>query len=68
MRTLSASRKKDIIKFFDAGERGVRKTAEAFNLTTQAVYAWPAKVHKHIALEAQEISGGVLKYDQRDYP
>lgn len=55
--------KDKIIRHFD----GVRNTAEAFKLTTQAVYAWPNPVKEHIALKAEKLSKGKLKYSARAY-
>ena len=55
--------KTNVIEHFGS----VRATAEAFGLTTQAVYKWPDTVHKHIALEAEKLSKGKLKYHAKDY-
>jgi hypothetical protein len=45
----------------------VRKTATAFNLTTQAIYAWSNPVSEAVALKAEKLSGGKLKYRESDY-
>lgn len=63
-----ASRKRDIIRHFDGDNRGVRKTAEAFGISTQAVYLWPDKVPIRIAVQVANMTDGELKFDRRDYP
>ena len=50
--------KKKVIEYFG----GVRSTAKAFNLTTQAVYAWPDPIPEANALKAEKLSKGKLKY------
>ena len=55
--------KSKVIKHFG----DVRKTAAAFNLTTQAIYAWPDRVSESVALKAEKLSKGKLKYRERDY-
>ena len=55
--------KNDVVKHFGS----VRSTAEAFRLSTQAVYAWPDLVPEAVALKAEKLSSGKLKYDAKDY-
>ena len=55
--------KDKVIRFFGS----VRKTALAFNLTTQAVYAWDDKISEYNALKAEKLSKGKLKYRANDY-
>lgn len=56
-------KKQTVIKYFGS----VRATADAFNLTTQAIYAWPDIVKEPIALKAEKLSNGKLKYRAKAY-
>ena len=56
-------KKQTIVRHFGS----VRATADAFNLTTQAIYAWPDIVKEPIALKAEKLSNGKLKYKARTY-
>ena len=60
---MSPMNKDKVISFFG----GVRKTARAFNLTTQAVYAWDSTLSEGNALKAEKLSKGKLKYDASNY-
>ena len=55
--------KTDVIEYFGS----TRATAEAFGLTTQAVYKWPEKMSELNAIRAQRLSNGKLKYKESDY-
>lgn len=55
--------KKDVIEHFGS----VRATAEAFGLTTQAVYKWPQRVPELIAIRADRLSNHALEYDEEEY-
>jgi len=55
--------KKRVIGYFGS----VRKTAQAFKLTTQAVYAWSDPVPESVALKAEKLSDGRLKYREKVY-
>lgn len=44
---------------------GVRETAAALKITTQAVYAWRGKVPRRAQELIEESTGGKLKADKR---
>ncbi len=54
-----------VIDFFG----GIQLTADAFGVTVQAVYQWQAKgkMPKAMAIEAQVLSYGNLKYRRAQY-
>lgn len=62
---------KDVINFFGGGdERGaINRTAKAFNKNPSAVSKWLLKenVPVDIALKADALSKGVLKFDKKVY-
>lgn len=43
---------------------GVRETAEALKITTQAVYAWKGKVPRRAQQLIEADTGGMLKADR----
>ncbi len=55
--------KDKVIKFFG----GVRGTAKALNISTQAVYAWDDLMPEVKAIRAERLSKGRLKYNSRAY-
>jgi hypothetical protein len=55
--------KSEVIRFFG----NIRKTALAFNVSTQAIYAWPDPIAEARALKAEKLSDGKLRYNAKDY-
>ena len=55
--------KQQIIDHFGS----VIKTAKALGVTHQAVYAWKDPVPERIALKAERLSGGKLRYLENLY-